>query len=165
MISTSLVKALSILEATARHQGYRSLSDLATEARLSKPTAHRILKTLTSLGYVERTSAGQYRQSSQLRRLIGGTEDAELFNSANESLQRLHRLSGETVNLGVLRNGQISYLNVLEMPNLYAVLWRLIRVTRSIAPRWVVQFCLDCLRYDETFCCVQCSEINELRTQ
>jgi IclR family acetate operon transcriptional repressor len=53
MESTSLTKALGLLEATAGHPAGRSLADLAAEVGMPKPTAHRILKSLTALGYLE----------------------------------------------------------------------------------------------------------------
>ena len=66
MESTSLVKALGLLEATAGQPAGRTLAALAAEVGLSKPTAHRILKSLTALGYLQRTATGVYRQTAQI---------------------------------------------------------------------------------------------------
>jgi DNA-binding IclR family transcriptional regulator len=114
MESTSLVKALGLLEATAGQPAGRTLAALAAEVGLAKPTAHRILKSLTALGYLQRTATGVYRQTAQMNRLVSGEPHRHLQAVAEPILQQLHEQTQETVNLGVLRNGQIVYLQVLE---------------------------------------------------
>ena len=63
MESNSLTKALGLLEATAGHPEGRSLAKLASEVGMPKPTAHRILKTLTALGYLERPASARRSRS------------------------------------------------------------------------------------------------------
>lgn len=109
-----LTKALGLLEATAGHPEGRSLSDLALEVGVPKPTAHRILKTLTSLGYLDRPAAGVYRQSVQAKRLVSDADVRRLIEAAAEPLRELHRRTAETVNLGTLRHDRVVYLEVLE---------------------------------------------------
>ena len=70
MESTSLVKALAVLEATAAEPAGRTLAALSQEVGLPKPTTHRILKTLLSLGYLEQTATGVYRQTPRVQRLV-----------------------------------------------------------------------------------------------
>jgi DNA-binding IclR family transcriptional regulator len=114
--STLIIKLFGLLEATAGQGGGRSLSDLAAEVGLTKPTAHRILKTLTALGYMERPRPGIYRQSTRLRQLVVGADHQGLVRRAEPVLRELHRMTEETVNLGVLRQGNVVYLTVLESP-------------------------------------------------
>ncbi len=114
MESSILVKAFALLEATAQYRSTNSLGELAAAVGLSKPTAHRILKTLTSLGYIERFDAGRYRQTHQVLRLVAGAEERRLREAAESILQRLHDSTCETVNLGVLRQTKVLYLQVLE---------------------------------------------------
>lgn len=109
-----LTKALGLLEATAGHPEGRSLSELAIEVGVPKPTAHRILKTLTSLGYLERPAAGLYRQSVQAKRLVSDAGVRGLIDAAAGPLRELHRASKETVNLGTLRHDRVVYVEVLE---------------------------------------------------
>lgn len=119
MESTLIVKTLALLEATAGHSDGRSLADLAAEVGLTKPTAHRILKTLVALGYMERGAGnGVYRQTGSARRLTGTSDDRRLVRAAEKPLKALHEQTGETVNLGVLRNGRVVYLTVLESPQM-----------------------------------------------
>lgn len=114
MESTSLTKALGLLEATAGHPGGRSLADLAAEVGMPKPTAHRILKTLTALGYLERPAAGVYRQSLQVKRLVSDAGVRRLIDAAARPLRDLHAKTQETVNLGTLRHDRVLYLEVIE---------------------------------------------------
>lgn len=114
MESTSLTKALGLLEATAGHPAGRSLADLAAEVGMPKPTAHRILKTLTTLGYLERPASGVYRQSPQVKRLVSDASVRRLVEAAARPLRGLHATTRETVNLGMLRHDRVIYLDVLE---------------------------------------------------
>ncbi|RIK78579.1 MAG: IclR family transcriptional regulator [Planctomycetota bacterium] len=116
MESSSLVKALALLEATAAGPNGRSLAELAAEAGLPKPTAHRILKTLAELGYLEKSSAGVYRQTPRMKRLVSDDPTRRLLAAAEPLLASLHERTLETVNLGILRHDRVVYLRVLESP-------------------------------------------------
>ena len=116
-MSTKLVgKAFALLEAMAgAGLAGRGLADLAADAGLPKPTAHRILKTLVGLGYAER-AAGCYRVGPVLALLANSGAADRLTAAADGPLRTLHRATRETVNLGVLRAGRVVYLAVLESP-------------------------------------------------
>lgn len=114
MESNSLTKALGLLEATAGHPDGRSLAELAAEVGMPKPTAHRILKTLTALGYLERPASGVYRQSPQVKRLVSDESVRQLIDAAARPLRELHAKTQETVNLAMLRHDRVLYLDVLE---------------------------------------------------
>lgn len=114
MESTSLTKALCLLEATAGYPEGRSLGDLAAEAGLAKPTAHRLLMALASLGYIERPASGVYRQSTAAKRLVSDAPTRRLIQAASPAINGLHAQTQETVNLGVLRHDRVLYLEVLE---------------------------------------------------
>ena len=81
---------------------------------MPKPTAHRILKTLTALGYLERPASGVYRQSPQVQRLVSDAAVRRLIDAASRPLRDLHAKTHETVNLGILRHDRVIYLDVLE---------------------------------------------------
>lgn len=112
MESTVLVKAFSLIEALAN--GAVGLAELASVARVTKPTAHRILQSLVSLGYAESMGDGKYRLTRKLRQLSLGLDERSLVTIVEPSLQALREATGETVNLGVLRANRILYLAVLE---------------------------------------------------
>jgi DNA-binding IclR family transcriptional regulator len=115
MESTVLVKAFALIESLAGAGGTASLAELAAVTAQAKPTTHRVLRALAALGYVEQsTDDGEYRLTSKLRQLALGSADRDLAAVAQPILQRLRDQTGETVNLGVLREGGISYLTVIE---------------------------------------------------
>lgn len=112
MESTVLVKAFGLIEAMADHRS--GLADLASAAGITKPSAHRILRSLVSLGYVESLGDGRYGLTAKLRQLSFGFDERTLVTLVEPTLRALRETTGETVNLGVLRNGRVVYLSVLE---------------------------------------------------
>jgi DNA-binding IclR family transcriptional regulator len=116
MESSLLVKTFLLIEATAGAHDGRPLAELAAEVGVPKSTAHRILKSLVAMGYVESCGPGIYRQTPRLLRLAMGADDRRLLRHAEPLLRELHRETEETVNLGVLRLNRIRYLLVLESP-------------------------------------------------
>jgi len=116
MESSLIIKLFGLLEASAGFPEGRSLAELAADVGLAKPTAHRILKTLVALGYMERAGAGVYRQAAQLGRIVTGYDDQRLIRAAGPAMRDLWETTGETVNLGALRQARVVYLAVLETP-------------------------------------------------
>lgn len=113
MESTVLVKAFRLLESLGG-AGDRSLGDLAGNLGMSKPTAHRVLSSLVELGYVQRRETGVYRLTDKLRRIAPPNDSTDLLAFARPVLVALHKRTGETTNLGVLRGSKVEYLLVLE---------------------------------------------------
>jgi len=114
MESTVLIKTFAILEALGGKQAPVALADLSEQVGLAKPTVHRILGDLVSLGYVERVEAGRYRLTHKLDRMLRGEDHRPLLEAAEPILQELAEDTGETVNLGVLRHDRVIYLRVIE---------------------------------------------------
>jgi DNA-binding IclR family transcriptional regulator len=114
MESTVLVKAFAIMEGLANVGGESSLAELALQTSQTKPTVHRILKSLEALAYVERGEQGRYRLTEKLRRLSFNQDERILATLAQPLLQRLHETTSETVNLGILRSNRVVYLSVIE---------------------------------------------------
>lgn len=111
---TALTKAFGLLEATAGYPAGRTLAELASEVGVPKPTAHRILNSLTALGYLEKPAAGIYRQSVHAKRLVSNAASRRLIEAAAVPLRNLHTLTKETCNLGMLRHDRVLYVEVLE---------------------------------------------------
>ena len=114
MESTVLVKAFSLIESLAGDGGSATLAELAAATGQAKPTTHRVLRSLMSMGYVEQSAEGEYRLTSKLRQFALGSADRDLAAVAHPILQRLRQETGETVNLGVLRQNSVMYLSVIE---------------------------------------------------
>lgn len=114
MESTVLVKTFLLLEELSREDEPTSLAALAERVELAKPTVHRLMKDLIALGYVERVGTGRYQLTDKLRALGMGGAHRRLLTKAEPVLTKLHKLTGETVNLGELRRDKIIYLRVIE---------------------------------------------------
>jgi DNA-binding IclR family transcriptional regulator len=92
-----------------------SLADLALEARLPKPTLHRILRSLRDLGYVEQADRrGTYRLSARLSSLREYARDGAVRSKALPLMTRLQAEFDETVNLGMLEGVFVRYVHVVE---------------------------------------------------
>lgn len=107
-------KTIRLLEAFAGEQEV-PLARLARQTGLVKSSAFRILFTLESLGYVERKPGGLYSLSPQIDTLAAKTRAApDLGSLAAPFMAVVLRKFQETVNLGVLDNGEVLYIRVLE---------------------------------------------------
>ena len=114
MESAHLVKVFAILEATAGKPAGMPLSELASLVSLPKSTAHRLLKTLCTLGYMCNCGAGVYRQTGMIKRLAIGESDPYWVSMAEPVMRQLHESTEETINLGILRFEKVFYLHVIE---------------------------------------------------
>lgn len=117
-------KTFLLMEMMGRLGRPASLSDLAQQARLPKPTVHRVLRTLGELGYVGMPSRGSYVLTERLSELGRSGHGRDLRQLARPLLEELHRRFDETVNLGRLQGMSVHYVDVIET---------------SQALRWIVQ--------------------------
>lgn len=104
-------RMMQLLDALAAHQDPVPLKDLANDTRLHPSTAHRILNDLVACRLVDRTDPGLYRLGMRLLEL-GNLVKARLNvrDAALEHMRRLHRLTGQTVNLSVRQGDEIIYV-------------------------------------------------------
>lgn len=105
-------RAFSILELVAR-TGTASIAEMISVLGIPRPTVSRIVASLEGYGYLRKTSGrGRYVIGP---RLIGMAEDvlrATAGQAASEAvLLDLNRAIGETCSLGVMRGGEVVYLN------------------------------------------------------
>ena len=112
-IVEAVVKALDVLEAF-RDSEELQLSELSKRVSLNKSRAFRLLYTLCERGYVERASDGHryrlglklFEHASNLRR--------DVKQVAQPYMRKLQLRFNETVNLAVLHNGEVLYIDLLE---------------------------------------------------
>jgi IclR family KDG regulon transcriptional repressor len=101
-MDTTVVKALTILEALAASASPLGVTELATRLDLSKSNVHRLLQTLAARGYVA-ASDHRYAPTTRLWELgtliVGRLEVARV---AVPVMQRLVRAVDETAHLSVL---------------------------------------------------------------
>ncbi|HVR32252.1 MAG TPA: IclR family transcriptional regulator [Acidimicrobiia bacterium] len=111
-----LNKALDLLEGLPASD-LVTVAELADSVGVNKAAAYRILNTLERRGYVVRGSGEvrRYTLGPALRAL--SKDDASpsaLLVAARPRLRGLWDEFGETVNLGVLSNDRVLYLDILE---------------------------------------------------
>ncbi len=110
-----VVKTLKLLEVFRNNGPRLSLTDIVAESGIPKASTYRILETLCGLGYVSRTEQGLYRLTFRLLDVAGVVQERNLLRKlATPHLEELQRRTGETVNLGLLEDDEIVYVEVLE---------------------------------------------------
>lgn len=109
----AVLRALDILEI---FEGSRelSLSEISQRTGLNKSRCFRLLHTLASRKYIEKTGDGQgYRLGSwPFDRAIGARRDVREI--AHPYLVQLRNEFNETVNLGVIHSGEVLYVDLVE---------------------------------------------------
>lgn len=110
-----LGKALDLLEALAEGEHF-GLSELSRRTNVNKTSAFRILTTLEKRGYVLRQ--GRHRTYAPGPKLIAVSarflSGVELVTLARPVLEGVYADFRETVNLGVLNDRRVLYVDILE---------------------------------------------------
>ena len=110
-----LTKTFKVIELLNSEKGL-SLSDIAVQASLPKPTAYRILDTLAGLGYIEHDSSTHtFTLGSRFLTFVRNSgPGTNVISLAEPYMEKLSRMFGETVNLAMLIDFQIIYIRILE---------------------------------------------------
>ena len=92
------------------------LKEIGSQAKVGPTSTFRILRTLAYLGYIDRDAGtGKYRLTSKIRDLARWSQlGLSLHQIARPYLESLRAQFNETVNLAVLQDGEIVYLDILE---------------------------------------------------
>lgn len=134
-MDTTVAKGLSVLELLARSNAPIRLSAVAEQLGLQKSNVHRLLSTLTTLGYVaQEPETGRYHATLKTWEL-GAAIIAEnpAKRAAAPYLQDLHRLTSETVNLVVLDGLEVLYLDKI-------LTTRPLRVSTQVGTRLIAAY-------------------------
>jgi len=111
----SIDKALDLIELLAEH-GTLSLIELTELLEQPKSSTYRIVLTLENRGFISRSDDDGkyclgYKQLTITRNLL---ERNTLRAAALPEMKKLSELYGDTVNLGVLLDGQVLYVEIIE---------------------------------------------------
>ncbi len=109
---SSIGKAFTVLETFSEPNTELKLTEVAERTNVGRSAAQRILFTLSSIGYlVQNEQTRSYRLSPKLLRLAQSYSSIEEIKSkARDHLARLNHESEETVNLTVLDDTEIVYV-------------------------------------------------------
>ncbi|AOS64053.1 IclR family transcriptional regulator [Actinoalloteichus hymeniacidonis] len=110
----SVVRAFAILEWLAAHGGEAGVSELAEGLDLALPTTHRLMRTLSTMGYVRQLPSRRYALGPGLVGL-GDRASALLATWARPTLVELEQTVQETANLAVLDGDMVVY--VAQVPS------------------------------------------------
>jgi DNA-binding IclR family transcriptional regulator len=115
-----LTKAIKILETLRNTPAGLVLKDIARQTGINKSTAYRFLSHLEREGYLARNEGGVYTIGLKLSQM-GQTSSREgsLREAARPVLRDLRAATGESVNLAVMDNGEVLYLEVFESPHAF----------------------------------------------
>src|SRR5688572_6803383 len=110
-----LHKTIDILDALRLAPDGMSLAGLSAQSGMPKPTVYRILVTLESRGYLERSADASYRVSRKLfEEARESTFEQRLIRAARPAMVELAEVCKETVNLGVLDGGEVLVIETVE---------------------------------------------------
>ena len=131
----AVVRAARLLELIRASDGGTSLNELVARSGLAKASVFRMVRTLESVGLIERDGAAdRYRLGVRCLELGQAyLEQTDLRREALPVLERLRALFDETVHLGVLDDElRVVYLEKLE--TMQAVGIMMSRVGRTAPP-------------------------------
>lgn len=101
----TLDRIVAILNAV--ESGARSYTDITTMTRLSRPTAHRLIRALELHGFLLQDGSAGYALGPRLLSLAASaTRDLPLRDLAHPALERLAKATGESAQLYV-RDGDV----------------------------------------------------------
>ena len=115
-LDTTAVKAFQVLELLSLSDSPMGVSAIARELGLQNSNVHRLLTTLTALGYVERNAdLGRYSLALKVweigSRVVGRNP---VKRAAQVFLSSLHRETSEHVYLAVLSGMDILYIDKID---------------------------------------------------
>jgi DNA-binding IclR family transcriptional regulator len=111
---SSLEKGLKILEAIVDN-GQMTVTKAGQLLGINRASAHRFIATLRDLGYVRRNPNGDYEATFKLLELgMIQADKFEIRRLAKPAMRDLASEFDETVNLGILDNHQVVYLDKVE---------------------------------------------------
>lgn len=119
-LSKSLRKALAVLKTLAQADHPLLMAQLADRAQIARPTTYRLVQTLINEGFVIRGQiGGRLSIGYEVLPLAASVLDNNrLRMTALPHLDELAKKTGERVNLGIVRNGDVMYLGGVEKPSL-----------------------------------------------
>jgi len=112
----SVKKIFLILEELAKNGGKMKLKDLSKNLEFPPSTTHRLLNTLTDLGYVDQdpTSSGYSLGVKILSLAASSLSGLDLGNAAYNYLGNLRDKTGETANLAIVDGNESLYIQKAE---------------------------------------------------
>ncbi|MCW2741671.1 MAG: IclR family transcriptional regulator [Blastococcus sp.] len=114
----SVLRACRVVELLATDGPEVSLSHAAEATDLTRPTAHRLLATLTVAGWVRRTSTGRYALTGKLAGVgAAASQGGSLRDVAHPLVERVALTTGDTAYLIATREDRALCIDRMEGPH------------------------------------------------
>lgn len=107
-------KTVRLLEAATAPGGPHLLGDIAQAAGVPKASAHRILRTLVSNGFLDADGTGRYPVGPRLRTLAAGVAATQAATRIDDLLADLSRRTGQTVHLALRTGATATYTHKVD---------------------------------------------------
>ena len=123
----SLIRALTLLERLSENPAGVNLTDLSYQLGIPTATVHRLLSTFEELGYVEQDSAKGLWFVGLKTFTVGNAflSRRDFVSSARPHMRALVDQCGETVNLGVIDDGEVVFISQVESREVMRMIVRL----------------------------------------
>jgi DNA-binding IclR family transcriptional regulator len=112
----TLDKTFQIIDLLAKHSRGLRLSEMSVALGLPGSSIHHILSTLRSFDYVDQDSDNKRYRLGFKFLVISSTilNHLDIRKTAYNHLRQLHLQVNETVNLTILRNGQVTFIDKIQ---------------------------------------------------
>ncbi len=111
-----VLKALKVLEYVAETGHEVTLTEVASELKLPKTTVFRYLQTLAAASFLHHDAArDRYGVGLRFRALAKADKSLQRLRAlAQPEMAEIGRAFNETINLGILAEGQVVYIDMIE---------------------------------------------------
>ena len=114
-VDSTLSKGLSILENLSASSSGKGVTKLSNELGLTKSNTFRLLRTLTTLGYVKHSSDKSYSATLKTWQIGRGTiENLNLREIAAPEMHLLSEQTGEAIYLAIREDLSVIYINKVD---------------------------------------------------
>ena len=117
----SLARGLEVIAAFGRERPSMTLTEVAAATDLARPTARRILLTLTELGYVRGEARGFVLTPRVLELGVAYVGSLGLWDVARPHLEQLSARTGESCSIAQLDGSDIVYVARASVPKIVAL--------------------------------------------
>lgn len=116
---SSVATAMLLLKCFSDEQYELGIGALSRQLGLAKSTVHRLAATLLDAGMLDQNKEnGKYRLGLTVFELGSlARRKMDLYNEAKTYLRDLREKTGESINLAIMRDDSLVYLNSLEGPS------------------------------------------------
>jgi IclR family pca regulon transcriptional regulator len=114
----ALARGLDVIKAFRPGRPTMTLSEVAAEAGLARPTARRVLITLQQLGYVRGEGGGFALTPRVIELGTSYVESLGLWDVARPHMERLVRETGESTSIAQLDGSDIVYVARVAVPKI-----------------------------------------------